>query len=50
MDAFLAPIIERRQALLAQPNLVDDILAEGALEARREAGATMDLVRNAMHI
>lgn len=50
MDAFLAPIIERRQALLAQPNLVDDILAEGAVEARREAGATMDLVRNAMHI
>ncbi len=46
----LAPIYSRRQELLAQPDLVEEILAKGAGEARKVAGKTMAQVREAMKL
>ena len=49
LDAFLAPLHERRRVYLEKPELVWDILADGSKRARAEAGATMEKVRELMH-
>jgi tryptophanyl-tRNA synthetase len=48
MIATLAPIRERALGLQAQPERVDEILAEGALAARRQASETIREVRERM--
>lgn len=48
INAFLEPIRERRAALQAKPATVDEILRAGNERMRREARATMELVRGAM--
>jgi tryptophanyl-tRNA synthetase len=50
MEAFLAPIRERRAELAARPKLVDEILAAGSERARREAATTLHEVRQAMRL
>ena len=50
IEAFLAPIRERRRELIAKPKLVDEILAAGSERARREAAATLHEVRHAMRL
>jgi tryptophanyl-tRNA synthetase len=44
----LAPVRERRARLIADPDQVRDILADGARRARAVAAETMDAVRRAM--
>lgn len=46
--AYFAPIRERRQALAAQPQLVWDVLADGARRARSVARETLAAAREAM--
>jgi tryptophanyl-tRNA synthetase len=46
--ATLAPIRERALELQVQPDLVDQILGDGAAAARRIAGETMREVRERM--
>lgn len=48
VNAFLEPIRERRATLEARPAAVDEILHAGNERMRREARATMELVRDAM--
>lgn len=48
LNNFLAPLRERRAYYESKPGLVKEILAEGTARARREAAATMELVRDAM--
>jgi tryptophanyl-tRNA synthetase len=48
LNAFLAPMRERRSELAARPGLVEAVLAEGGERARRQAEATMERVRAAM--
>jgi tryptophanyl-tRNA synthetase len=48
LNGFLEPIRERRAALEARPETVDEILHAGNQRMRREARATMELVREAM--
>jgi tryptophanyl-tRNA synthetase len=48
MIAALRPIRERALGLQAQPERVDEILADGASTARRMAGETMREVRDRM--
>ena len=48
LNDFLEPIRERRAALEAQPETVDEILHAGNERMRREARATMELARDAM--
>jgi tryptophanyl-tRNA synthetase len=50
LEAFLAPIRERRAELAAKPRLVDEILAAGSERARREAKETLREVRHAMKL
>ena len=50
LEAFLAPIRERRAAIAAKPRLVDEILAAGSERARREATETLREVRHAMKL
>ena len=50
LNAFLDPIRERRASYEAKPEMVREILVEGARRARRVAQATMDDVRQAMRI
>jgi tryptophanyl-tRNA synthetase len=50
LEAFLAPIRERRAAIAAKPGLVDEILAAGSERARREAKETLREVRHAMKL
>lgn len=50
LQAFLEPIRERREAILAQPDLVDDVLAAGRERASSSIAETMRLVRAAMHM
>lgn len=50
LNQFLAPILERRGELEAKPGMIDDILAQGAVEARCEAALTMEMVREAMKL
>jgi tryptophanyl-tRNA synthetase len=48
LDAFLAPIRERRAEFAANPGVVDEILHAGNEIMRREARETLALVRDAM--
>jgi len=50
LEAFLAPIRERRRELAAQPRLVDELLASGSERGRREAAETLREVRQAMRL
>ena len=50
LQNFLEPLHERREAILAKPGLVQEILAEGGKKARMSINATMELVRAAMHM
>ena len=50
LEAFLAPIRERRASIAAKPRLVDEILAAGSERARREATETLREVRHAMKL
>ena len=48
--AYLAPMRERREALMADPSTLLDILSEGSRKARERAGETMERVRSALSI
>lgn len=48
MAAHMAPVYEKRQQLLRQPEIVDQILAAGNERAREAAGVTLEAVRKAM--
>ncbi|MBV9168457.1 MAG: tryptophan--tRNA ligase [Chloroflexi bacterium] len=48
LNRFLDPIRERRAEYERQPNLLEDILADGSIRARAEARETLDLARQAM--
>jgi tryptophanyl-tRNA synthetase len=48
LDAFLAPIRERRAELAAHPSRIDEILHAGNDVMQREARVTMERVREAM--
>ncbi len=50
LDQHLAPIRDRRARLLADGDRIDEILRAGTIKARREAGETMELVRDVMKI
>ncbi len=50
LEAFLAPLHERRAAILARPGLVEEILMDGNAKARESVAETMRLVRTAMHL
>lgn len=50
LNRFLAPIRERRAELERNPDVVWDILQTGVRRARAEGTATLELVREAMHI
>jgi tryptophanyl-tRNA synthetase len=50
LEAFLAPIRQRRQELAAQPQRVYEIIVEGTRKGRALAQATMAEVRHAMKI
>ncbi len=50
LNAYLDPIRERRQAALADPGRLKDILFDGSERARRVATETMGRVREAMKI
>jgi tryptophanyl-tRNA synthetase len=45
---YFAPMRERREALLADPGYVENVLAAGAERARSEAARVMDRVRRAV--
>jgi tryptophanyl-tRNA synthetase len=48
LEAFLAPIRERRRAIEAQTGLVDELLFEGTVRTREEARQTLAAVKQAM--
>jgi tryptophanyl-tRNA synthetase len=50
MERDLAPVRERAARLRAMPGEVDEVLAAGAERARREAAATMEIVRDRIGI
>jgi len=50
LNTYLAPIRERRAAILAKPDQLREILFEGSRRARIVAAATMERVREAMKI
>lgn len=50
INEYLAPIIEKRSSLEQNPQMIDEILHEGAIKARSQAAETLELVREAMHI
>ncbi|HBT20488.1 MAG TPA: tryptophan--tRNA ligase [Peptococcaceae bacterium] len=50
MDEALGPIRERRKELEKKPQLIEDIIADGAEKARKEASKTMEKVREVMRI
>jgi len=50
LNAYLAPIRERRAAILARPDRLKEILFEGSRQARTIAAATLERVRDAMKI
>jgi tryptophanyl-tRNA synthetase len=50
INAMLDPIRERRQAALARPGYIRDVLMEGSKKARGVAGETMARVRDAVKL
>ena len=50
LNAYLAPIRERRAAVLAKPDRLREILFEGSKRARTVAAGTMERVRDAIKI
>ncbi len=48
LTAYLKPVRERREALLAQPGVIDAVIERGTEKARAAAGETMRLVRRAL--
>jgi tryptophanyl-tRNA synthetase len=48
IEEYFAPAREKRKQLAQQPDVVEDVLREGARKARAEAELTMDLVRAAV--
>ena len=50
LGKFLEPLHERRAHFAAKPGLIDEILAAGREKASLSINATMDLVREAMHM
>lgn len=50
LEAFLAPLHERRAKIAARPGVVWEILQAGHEKAARETGLTMRAVREAMHL
>ena len=50
LNAYLAPIRERRAAVLAKPDRLREILFEGSKRARAVAPGTMERVRDAVKI
>ncbi|HKN09782.1 MAG TPA: tryptophan--tRNA ligase [Pseudomonadota bacterium] len=50
LDAFLAPIRERRAQYAAKPDRVREIMMEGTRQGRTVAQATMEEVRHAMKL
>lgn len=50
LNAFLDPIRERRDALLRNPRIVDDVIAAGTARARAEAQRTLHEMRAAMKL
>jgi len=50
INAMLEPIRERREAALARPGYLRDVLFEGSARARRFAEETMERVREAVHL
>lgn len=50
LNKALDPIRERRSRLLAAPRYLEDVLAAGTEKARAAARATMEIVREAMHL
>ncbi|MDE1171331.1 MAG: tryptophan--tRNA ligase [Verrucomicrobium sp.] len=48
LDAYFAPIREKYAALSADPNHVDDVLADGAARARALAQPTLEAARRAV--
>src|SRR5678816_3438135 len=50
LNAHLDPIRERREAVLAKPDRLREILFEGSKRARAEAAITMQRVRDAVKI
>lgn len=50
LNTLLQPIRERRAQFLARPHYLDEVLAAGTEKAAVAARATMELVREAMHI
>jgi tryptophanyl-tRNA synthetase len=47
---YFAPFRKRREALLAEPERIEEVLRDGAARARRTARATLDRVRKAVGI
>ncbi|HEY6507402.1 MAG TPA: tryptophan--tRNA ligase, partial [Vicinamibacterales bacterium] len=50
VNAALAPMRERRREILTRPGYVREVLAEGSRRARDVAQATMERVRDAVHL
>lgn len=50
LDTVMEPIRAKKAELEANPDVIDDILAEGAKKARIEAQKTMELVREVMKL
>jgi tryptophanyl-tRNA synthetase len=50
INALLEPIRERREAALARPGYIRDVLFEGSARARRSAEQTMERVRDAVRL
>ena len=47
---MLAPIRQRREEYSAKPELLREVLEDGAQKARQASEETMELVRKAMNI
>ncbi|MCL2766402.1 MAG: tryptophan--tRNA ligase [Peptococcaceae bacterium] len=45
LEGIMEPIRERRKELISRPGYIDDILLDGAKQAKAKAGATMEEVR-----
>ena len=50
VNAYLAPIRERREEIASKPGYVEEILHEGNRKANEIANETLNQVREAMHM